>query len=296
MTQAEASSIVKSSRHVIHLTGDLREPAGPLHKYVFLRIYKNLSERMQCFLSEANASREHLEGVVEALRQLLALDVFRDLLKTEDLAIMPAALANRILGPAASIAETKPYQTEATSQQLIGGICEEVLHLLQDCVVPPKMFGLLRQVVPSRQIEIARLMLALERVKLNTARVFIALTPQPQLADSWSPRNQFAGIDAAQLAAMEIEFAELGRTFQNAAERHGPRSLALVAARGYLDRIMGNVRVVKYLAHNFPERFAQFQSILEPLERTRVHFSAHEERRAKPGVLNCVRRSVPRGM
>lgn len=47
MTQA--SPILKSNRHAIHLTGDLREPAGPLHKYVFLVTHKSLNDRMQCY-------------------------------------------------------------------------------------------------------------------------------------------------------------------------------------------------------------------------------------------------------
>ncbi|RUU04274.1 hypothetical protein EOD23_16925 [Mesorhizobium sp. USDA-HM6] len=261
MTQA--APILKSSRHAIHLTGDLREPAGPLHKYVFLRTCKNLNARMRCFIGEANGSREQLESVVEALRQLLALDVFRDLLKAEGFTAMPAVLADRISGRPVSVAGTRLNESD-TSRQLVGGICPEVLDLVQDCVTPPKMFGVLRQVVPSRQIEIVEIMIALERVKLNTARVFIALTPQSQLTDPSTLRKQFAGISSEQFATMETEFAALSRAFQNAAERHGPCSLALVAARGYLDRIMGNARVVRYLAYNFPERFAEFQSILEP--------------------------------
>ncbi|RUX49695.1 hypothetical protein EOA33_11700, partial [Mesorhizobium sp. M4A.F.Ca.ET.050.02.1.1] len=199
MTQAEASPILKSSRHAIHLTGDLREPARTLKKYPFVKTYRKLTDRMRCFIGEAKALRERLDIVVQAFRQLLAVDMFRDLLKSEGFVLMPATLADRIVGLTAPIAEAKPNQSETTSKQLIGGICPEVLELLQDCVVPPKMFGLLRQVVPSRQIEIAQLMVALERVKLNTARVFIALTPQSQLADPSTPRWQFAGIDAVRL-------------------------------------------------------------------------------------------------
>ncbi|PBC02702.1 plasmid partitioning protein RepB C-terminal domain-containing protein [Mesorhizobium sp. WSM3860] len=261
MTQA--AQVLKSSRHAIHLTGDLREPARSPHKYVFLVTHKKLSERMRCFIGEANESRDRLESVVEALRQLLAIDVFRGLLKAEGFTAMPAMLADRISGRTVSVARRKPNQGE-TSGPLIRGICPEVLDLVQDCVVPPKMFGVLRQVLPSRQIEIVEMMIALERVKLNTARVFILFTPQSQLADPSTPRKQFAGITPEQFAAMEAEFDQLSRKFRNAAERSGICNLELVAARGYLDRIMGNMRVVKYLAHKFPERFSQFQSILEP--------------------------------
>ncbi|MDX8538601.1 plasmid partitioning protein RepB C-terminal domain-containing protein [Mesorhizobium abyssinicae] len=267
MTQAEASPNLKSSRHAIHLTGDLREPAGALKKYPFVTTYRMLTDRMRCFTGEANVSRERLEIVVQTFRQLLAVDVFRDLLRSEGFVIMPATLADRIVGLTAPIAEAKPNQTEATSKQLIGGVCAEVLELLQDCVVPPKMFGLLRQVVPSRQIEIAQLMVALGRVKLNTARVLIALSPESQLADPSTPRRQFSGIDAARSTAMAIEFAELSQEFRNAAERWGSSSLELVAARGYINRLMDSPKVVRYLAHRFPEKFAAFQQGLETTPR-----------------------------
>ncbi|AZO19820.1 hypothetical protein EJ070_03500 [Mesorhizobium sp. M1E.F.Ca.ET.045.02.1.1] len=269
MTQAENCPILKDSRHSVHLTGDLREPAGPLHKYVFLRTYKNQSERMRCFIREANASRERLDSVVEALRELLAIDAFRALLKAEGFAMMPRTLADRILGeqPATRIAEARPDHAVTARHQIVGGICQEVLDLLQDCVVPPKMFGLLRQVVPGRQSEIARLMLALERVKLNTARVFIALTPQSQLVDTSTPRNQFAGIAAAQLSAMETELAGLSQEFLLSAGRHGLWNLEHVAAQGFLNRLMDSPRVVRYLAQKFPAHLAEFQNVLEAAPR-----------------------------
>lgn len=66
-----------------------------------------------------------------------------------------------------------------------------------------------------------------------------------------------------EMAAMEAELADVCGEYQTAAALSGVWNLELVAGRGYLDRLMGNVRVVKYLAQYFPERFAQFQSILE---------------------------------
>jgi hypothetical protein len=42
---------------------------------------------------------------------------------------------------------------------------------------------------------------------------------------------------------MEAEFAELSREFRNAAECCGAWTLELVAAKGYLDRLMGNARL-----------------------------------------------------
>lgn len=41
----------------------------------------------------------------------------------------------------------------------------------------------------------------------------------------------------------------------------------LVAARGYINRLMDSPKVVRYLAHRFPEQFAAFQQGLETTPR-----------------------------
>lgn len=266
MTRDGACPILVTNRHVVHLTDDLQEPQNPLLSYVLLRTYNYECERMRRFIREADASRGRLQIVVEALHQMLAVAEFGALLKAEGFATMPRALAERVLSrrPNAPIAEKKSSHTVAASQQLAGGICLEVLDLLQDCSVPPKIFGLLRKVVPSRQVEIGQLMIALAKVKFNFAKTLIALTPQSQLLDPSCPRKQFAGITAAQLAVMENGLADLSQEFRSTAECLGSWGLELVAAQGYLNRLLENVRVVRYLARSFPEILSEFQRMTEP--------------------------------
>ena len=278
MTQAGASPMLKSSRHAIHLTGDLREPARALQKYAFVTTYRKQTDRMRSFVGEADSSRERLDLVVQAFRQLLAAHGFRDMLIAEGLAVMPAALVDRIAGKQ-PMPRAMDEQSLTSSQHLVGGVCSEVLDLLCDCVVPPKMFGLLRQVVPRRQVEIARLMIALERVKLNTARVFIILTPRSQLADPSRPQQQFVGIESAQLAAMETELTALSTRFQSAAERNGTWNLELVAARGYIYQLLESAKLVRYLAKHFPQRLAEFQTLLD----FSTHIDPLVRRRKRPG-------------
>lgn len=292
--EAEAH-ILNSSRHAIYLTGGLCEPAGPLRKYVFLRILKKQNEEMRAFIFEADEARERLEVAEEAFRELLAVDIFRVLLTTESLGVLPQALINRIEGkhPQNRTAPAGLDNFDKVDQRPAGGICPEVLDLLSDCVVPLKTFGLLRQVVPDRQVEIAKLMIALRRVKLNTARVFIILTPQSQLTDPSRPRQQFPGIEAAQLAAMESELADLSRRFQRAAEWSGIWNLNLVAARGYILRLMESAKVVRYLAQHFPQRLAQFQTILD--FSTHIDPSVRRRRRPTPTLNKRAQASLPQG-
>ena len=48
------------------------------------------------------------------------------------------------------------------------------------------------------------------------------------------------------------------------AERsYGPDHMHLAVARGYLGRLLGNARVVRYLAQQHPEFLAEFQRIIE---------------------------------
>ncbi|RWH69272.1 plasmid partitioning protein RepB C-terminal domain-containing protein [Mesorhizobium sp.] len=279
MTKPEAH-FLKSSRHAIHLTGGLCAPAGPLRKYVFLRSLKKQNEEMRAFILEAGEAWERLDFAVGAFRELLAIDVFRDLLTTERLGVLPQPLLDRIAGkhPEDRIATAGADNFDRMDRRLPGGICPEVLDILSDCVVPLKMFGLLRQVVPDRQVEIAKVMIALRRVKLNTARVFVILTSPSQLTDPSRPRQQFPGIDGVQLATMESELADLSRKFQQAEVQGGIWNLELIAARGYILQLLESAKVVRYLAQYFPRHLSEFQKVLD----FSMHVDPSIRRRRRP--------------
>ncbi|RUW46737.1 MULTISPECIES: plasmid partitioning protein RepB C-terminal domain-containing protein [unclassified Mesorhizobium] len=256
MTQA-----VKISRHTVDLISDLQGPQK-LYSYQLRATYDCQCERMRLFIREANASQAGLETIAAHFGKLTTVNAFRALMEAERLGSLPMRLAERIRGNRAPIGDEKP--TSVINRQLVAGICLDALELLEDGPVPAGIFCLLRKVVPSRQIEITRLMIGLDRVRLHWARVLVALTPQTQLAAPSVSRMQFAGIDASDIAAMEIELAALSLDFLNAAEHLGPWGLELVAARGYLNRLMDNAPVVRYLARNFPATLSEFQKMIDP--------------------------------
>jgi hypothetical protein len=217
---------------------------------------------MRRFIHETNAIGERIETIVEVLRRLMLVDMFRAVLKEEGLVTMPAELAERIAGSRGFSAREKPEV--ASNVPLIAGICPEAIGLLENFGVHPKILGLLKKGTPIRQVEVAKLMVALDRVTFISARVIIALTPQAQLADPSIPRQQFFGIDTETFAGMELEFAALSREFLDANECRGVWSLQLVAAGGYLHRLMDNLKVVRYLAGNYPNQFETLHRLLEP--------------------------------
>jgi len=186
---------------------------------------------------------------------------FRALRASEGLATMPNALAQRIQGSPPAQRSPQPASVVSAPSLPAGEVCPEVLNLLQDCTGPTKLFALLRLVVTVRQIEIARLMVAMGRVRFNYVKMLVALTPRSLLAKDVDPRKQIAGPSEDRMMEMEPELARLSLAFLSAVERRGPASLELVAASRYFDRLMDNSKVVRYLAHNFPGHFEEFHRL-----------------------------------
>ncbi|TGS71542.1 hypothetical protein EN817_28100 [Mesorhizobium sp. M3A.F.Ca.ET.174.01.1.1] len=120
------------------------------------------------------------------------------------------------------------------------------------------MFGLLRQVLPSRQVEMVEAVIALERVKLNTARVFVVLTPQSQLTNLDPEeavrrhRSRAVFRYGSRVRRVEQGIPECRR----AQWRLQPRAWA---ARGYVNRLMDSARVVRYLAHDSRANLGAFR-------------------------------------
>lgn len=260
LSQEAAYRVLQNSRsrHAA-LLEKMHEPGRWFTGPMLRRTFEVECERTRKMTAEAKIPLERLEMIAEALRYPLKQEPFRRLLSAQSLAVMPRALAERVSAQQAAKRVCPPVE----SKPLINGIYPEVLDLLQDWYVPPQVFASLRKMVPERQLQAAKLMIALKRVNFHYAQLLSTLTPAPQLADPSGTRKKFVGVTADQLAAMEAEFDLLNEEFLYCASLRGIWTLELMAARSYLDRLMENARVIRYLARNFPEQLARFQAILD---------------------------------
>lgn len=145
-------------------------------------------------------------------------------------------------------------------KRLLDGICSEAVELLKDKHVPISTFAELRKMVPMRQIEAAQLMVAMNKYSITYAKSLFGATPQAQLTDAAKPKH-IEGLTDEQIALMEQESSNLDREFRLMEQSYGTDHLELVVATGYVHRLIENVRVVRYLAQNFPELLAEFQKI-----------------------------------
>ncbi|BAE49999.1 plasmid partitioning protein RepB C-terminal domain-containing protein [Paramagnetospirillum magneticum] len=145
---------------------------------------------------------------------------------------------------------------------ILNGICPEVVELLQDKHVPINTFDQLKKMLPIRQIEAAQLMIAMNKYSINYAKSLVSATPASQLINQKGAKR-INGLTDEQIALMEEESAKLDREFRQIERSYGSDHLDLVVINGFLDRLLGNNRIVRYLTLNYPELQAEFQRVTD---------------------------------
>jgi ParB-like chromosome segregation protein Spo0J len=147
-------------------------------------------------------------------------------------------------------------------RRLLDGICSEAAEILKDKHVAIHALVEFKKLAPLRQIEAAELMVAMNKYTIGYARSLVAATPQAQLAEGYRPKS-VKGLSSEQVALMERESANLDREFRIAEQSYGTDHLDLVLANGYLGKLLGNARVVRYLAQHQQEILLEFQKLVE---------------------------------
>jgi ParB-like chromosome segregation protein Spo0J len=150
----------------------------------------------------------------------------------------------------------------ARKRRLLEGICSEVADILKDKHLGMNTFTELRKMVPLRQIEAAELMVAMNKYTLSYAKSLLAATPQAQLVETDKPKH-VRGLSDEQVAMMERESVSLEREFRIAEKSYGTDHLDMVLTNGYLGKLLGNARVVRYLAQHHRDILTEFQKLAD---------------------------------
>lgn len=147
--------------------------------------------------------------------------------------------------------------------RLLNGICDEAVEQLADTPTPAKVFSILRQMKPLRQIETAELMVGNKNFSAMFANAMLVATPQAQLADKFRARGEKHGASAESIARMERELAALQMQSGAVQDSYGPDVLQLSVIQRYLTTLLSNAAVVRWLAQHQPEYLSEFQEIVE---------------------------------
>lgn len=142
--------------------------------------------------------------------------------------------------------------------RLLDGICAEAADILRDKHVPMQSLTELKRLQPVRQIEAAELMVAMNKYTTSYARSLVAATPEAQLVESRKPRRR-SGLSEEQAQLMARESTSLDRELRVIEQSYRADHLELVLARGFVSKLLGSAKVVRYLAMHQPEILSELQ-------------------------------------
>jgi ParB-like chromosome segregation protein Spo0J len=147
-------------------------------------------------------------------------------------------------------------------RNLLEGICPEAAEILRDKHVTMGAFVELRKMLPLRQIEAARLMVAMSKYTLDYVKSLLAATPAEQLVEPSKPKR-VKGLTHEQMALMEQESVNLEREFRIAEKSYGIDQLDLVLINRYVAKLVDNPGVADFLTQNYSEILDEFRKATE---------------------------------
>ena len=141
----------------------------------------------------------------------------------------------------------------------LSDVCPEVVALLGGRFVPLKSLDELARMVPSRQLEAANLMIALNRYSAPYVQSLVAATRPDQLVQGRKTRMK--GVSQQQRELMKADSAELDEAVHLVAPFCGRDHLDLVAAAGYVRRLLQSQMVLSHLARHHRDLLSELQQL-----------------------------------
>lgn len=145
-------------------------------------------------------------------------------------------------------------------RNLLKGICPEAEQLLHDHRVAADAFCALRKMKPVRQIDVARLMVSAHKFSGRFAKALLNGTRDDLLVEV--PQARGKNITPSQQATMEQETEQMLKHVESIQASYGTDVINLTAACAYLQRLISNARVHRYLTKHDPDTLGAFEQLL----------------------------------
>jgi hypothetical protein len=183
-------------------------------------------------------------------------------------------------------------------RNLLDGICPETIEILQDKRLSPNVFATLRRMKPARQIEAAGLMVAAQNYSIRFAQMLLAGTRKELLMERARIRVS-KGLVPTQKAMLEQETDNLLRQFKTVEESYGMDILTLGVCCRYIERLLANARVQRYLSKRYSDILQQLQQVVAEVQADKSKRSKMPVRKApmaeKPVSLSPQKRRAAAG-
>lgn len=147
-------------------------------------------------------------------------------------------------------------------RDLLDGICKEAAEILKTRQMSPQVFAVLKKMKPMRQIEVAELLVTACNFSVPYTKALLAATRPEMLLEAYK-HKPVDGLTPEQVSKMQKEMEVLHHELKMIEDSHGNEVLNLVLARGYLNKLFGNARIVRYLNQNHGDIARELQAILD---------------------------------
>jgi hypothetical protein len=147
-------------------------------------------------------------------------------------------------------------------RDMLHGICPEAVELLRDFKLNANIFQLMRKMKPLRQIEVADHMISNSAFSLSFVKALLYGTKPELLIDRPKTRDGKASSDAA-ANRFSIESDTLLTDLKGLEDSFGKDAVTLTVCQRYVEQLLKNVRVVRYLERRHAESLGALKLWLE---------------------------------
>jgi hypothetical protein len=231
--------IKASLKHVGLIEPLIVYPRGPgeyllLEGHVRLEILKSLGvTEAKCLLStddEAYTYNRHVNYIPAVAQHFMLLEALKNGLTEERIAL----------------ALDVSIESIRARRDMLNGVCPEAIQVLIDKPVTPQVFSILRKMKAIRQIEAAEHMVAGGMYTIPFAKALLAVT-KPEMLEEQPSSRQLEATSSAARSMLKEENDFLLRDLKSVEESYGTDVLTLTVSMGYLERLLGNPKIEKYL-------------------------------------------------
>ncbi len=145
-------------------------------------------------------------------------------------------------------------------RELLVGICPEAVELLKDKPITAGCFSILRKMSALRQIEAAELMITISNYSVALAKTVLAASSPDQLVKV-TTRKAPRTLSSEQLAQIEEEMTNTQAGLAALKDAYGADRLELQVECRYLEKILDNPALRKYLVKHHGEVFRELEQI-----------------------------------
>lgn len=172
------------------------------------------------------------------------------------------ALSNGVSEQDISLSLSVDVDTIRRKRSMLDGICPEAISLLTNRRVAVHTYSVLRKMKPLGQIQAAERMIHANNYSTKMANALLTITKPELLASPQKKCRKSPGTDA-KLDLLQGEADTLLADLKNVEDSYATQALDLTLNLGYIDRLLANKNIEKYLIKHHSDILNEFRRQLK---------------------------------